>query len=131
MFPNPRTTTALSIDVTELASATMTRARGTEAYRNLQPTLRQGPIELALDHAELLFGAFLDELILRLREDGLTDALTFVTKNPCTLTKLARAAGLRGATIFVRSEPSAPRKQVTPQRPTFESTAAASKRGAR
>lgn len=115
------------VAVTNLAGATVTRPRGTEAYAALNRLLPEGPLDVELDSAEVLSGSFLDELVLRLAETGQTDLVTFVTARAATRAKLARAAALRNATVFVRPSPAAPRGAVAPVRSKIESTPATSK----
>ena len=90
------------VRLVDMSESFMTRRRGKEAYRNLHPMLRPDTtIVLNLDGMPILSMSFLDELVLRLREDNKSDALVFQTEDPLTMSRLERISGVRS--IVLRS----------------------------
>ena len=90
-----RSTVALA----SLSSSFTTRRRGEEAYMELQPMLRAGPVVLDLDDVEVLSVSFLDGLLLGLINCGHINSVIFRTSNARTRTRLERLSGLRAVDI--------------------------------
>ena len=101
--------------ITELASATITRSRGHEAYHKLQGCLAGGAVEIDLSGTELLSMSFLDEIVAKLQESGQLDRVTFLAADPSAQQKLARIAGIRNTSVFFRAKKGEPRQLVQPR----------------
>lgn len=103
------------VHVKDLVSSTVTRARGEEAFANLERFLAQGPLELLVDGVELLSTSFLDEIVRLLAARGETSKVTFVTDDLLAVGKLARVSAVRGAHIYTRGANDAQRTLVVPR----------------
>lgn len=103
------------LHVKNLVSSTVTRARGEEAFANLERFLEQGPLELLLDGVELLSTSFLDEIVRLLASRGEMDKMTFVTNDVLAVGKLARISALRRVPIYTRAAHDARRTLVVPK----------------
>lgn len=102
------------VHIKDLSSSWLTRARGLEAYGNLERYLAEGPLEIDVTAVELVSTSFLDELVRRLLESSLLENITFIVDEPAVVEKLGRIASIRQAQIFKRSSRQEARELVSP-----------------
>lgn len=102
-----------TIHLLKLTPSTLTRPRGEEAGKKMAAYVQAGAVELDLDNT-LPSLSFLDGLILALREERTLHLVTFVTKDPVVLDRLARIATERDVTIDARPGEAHPKAPTTP-----------------
>ena len=92
----------LIIRISDLTSTTVTRARGTEAFRALMEVIRHSASDISIvlvdiSGAKVISGSFLDELILRI--SGVSNSslprIGFRIGSDAEVAKLERACSLR------------------------------------
>lgn len=93
----------ITISVTQLAPSGISRARGHQAFENLQNYLSNGPVEIDLNHSDLLSISFLDELVLKLLAANQLQNVSFLVADLSVQQRLAHVAALRDARIQYRT----------------------------
>jgi len=94
----------MKIRSTDLASHTVTRARGKEAFEALAERLRVSTeeVEIELPAGQPLSLSFLDEIVFSLKGSGHLARVTFVVEEPEALRKLGNVASMRHVDVWYR-----------------------------
>lgn len=114
----------MRVSITELASATVTRGRGKEAFANLARCLKgairsQGAerVEIEIPSGAPVSLSFLDELVLQLMEKHQLNRVAFSSGDNDTRLKLSRIAAIRGVDLTTVDQASGRLALIRPRYP--------------
>lgn len=99
--------------ILQVTPSTRTRLRGQEAGREVVARLRAEAVALDF-HTTSPSLSFLEGLVVTLHASRALPHVTLVTEDATIRERLARIAGKRGVTIFVRQPVQPHRERVTP-----------------
>lgn len=104
------------VSIKNMVSASVSRARGYEAFQNLASYLSfGGDVEISFEGQDIVSVSFMDELVLRLVEANHLHHVVFVVSTQDLVQKLAKVAAIRDAEIFIRSKAGQEKILVAPK----------------
>jgi hypothetical protein len=107
------------VHISTLTPSTLTRPRGEAAGKKMVAYIQEaGAVELDLSDTSPSL-SFLDGFVLTLQEEHVLHLVTFISTDPVVHSRLARIAGGRDVTIYMRPGDAHPKAPIVPMQ-SFE-----------